>query len=158
MVRLRLQNLISLLVLLRKADCIKRCSSLRVKRKTLGHQVRAWIDHSLSDCSRLWCRELGEMQGIHMTSVTRKVLCAMLVTIVADTGTAQQRSATEETSGEVLAVDLRRQGHRCDAPVTAERDAARSKPDEAAWVLKCANASFRMRLVPHMAAVIEQLD
>jgi len=42
--------------------------------------------------------------------------------------------------------------------VTAVRDAGRSKPDEVAWILKCANASYRMRLVPDMAAAIEKLD
>jgi hypothetical protein len=53
---------------------------------------------------------------------------------------------------------LRTQGFRCDKPVTAERDAARSKPDQAAWVVKCANASYRMRLTPDMAAKVEPLN
>ena len=83
--------------------------------------------------------------------------CALLA-IVPDSGTAQQRGASEEMPAELLAVQLRQQGHRCDAPIAAERDARLSKPDEVAWILKCANASYRMRLVPDMAAVIEKLD
>ncbi|WP_046866653.1 hypothetical protein [Microvirga massiliensis] len=59
---------------------------------------------------------------------------------------------------EILASQLRGQGYRCDAPVTAQRDAQLSKPEEAAWILKCANASYRMRLIPDMAARIEPLD
>jgi hypothetical protein len=64
----------------------------------------------------------------------------------------------QDTPPDILAAQLRLQGHRCDAPVTAQRDSQLSKPDEAAWILKCANASYRMRLVPDMAARVEQLD
>src|SRR5262249_9640584 len=63
----------------------------------------------------------------------------------------------EEAPAESLAAQLRRQGHRCEGPVGAERDAGRSKPDEAVWVVRCANATYRMRLVPHMAAQVEQI-
>ena len=63
----------------------------------------------------------------------------------------------EEAPAESLAAQLRRQGHRCEGPVGAERDAERSKPDEAVWVVRCANATYRMRLVPHMAAHVEQI-
>ena len=64
----------------------------------------------------------------------------------------------QDAPPEVLASQLRLQGYRCDAPVTAQRDAQLSRPDEAAWILKCANASYRMRLTPDMAARVEQLD
>ena len=67
-------------------------------------------------------------------------------------------ASAQETPPEILAAQLRIQGYRCDAPVTAQRDAELSKPDEAVWILKCANASYRMRLDPDMAARIEQLD
>ena len=63
----------------------------------------------------------------------------------------------QETSADVLATQLRRQGHRCEGPVNAERDAERSKPDEAVWIIRCANAAYRMRLIPNMAAHIERL-
>src|SRR6478735_2819934 len=63
----------------------------------------------------------------------------------------------EEAAAESLAVQLRRQGHRCEGPVNAEHDAERSKPDELVWVVKCTNATYRMRLTPHMAAHVEQL-
>jgi hypothetical protein len=81
----------------------------------------------------------------------------VLFAIAAYSAAAQQRGPSEERPGDILAVRLRQQGHRCDAPFAANQDAAHSKPDEAAWILKCANASYRIRLVPHMAAVIERL-
>jgi hypothetical protein len=67
-------------------------------------------------------------------------------------------ASAQDPPPEILAAQLRLQGYRCDAPVTAQWDAQLSKPDEAAWILKCANASYRMRLIPDMAARIEQLD
>jgi len=67
-------------------------------------------------------------------------------------------AAAQATPPESLAAQLRLQGHRCDEPVTAQRDPQLSKPDEDVWNLKCGNASYRMRLVPDMAARVEQLD
>jgi hypothetical protein len=64
----------------------------------------------------------------------------------------------QETPPEALASQLRLQGHRCDDPVTAQRDAQLSKPDEVVWSLRCGNASYRMRLTPDMAARIELLN
>ena len=72
--------------------------------------------------------------------------------------TAQQSGSGEETTAGVLAVRLRQQGYRCDEPARAESDAARSRPDERAWVVMCANASYRMRLIPDLDSVIEPLD
>ena len=72
--------------------------------------------------------------------------------------TAQQRSEGEETPAGILAVRLRQQGYRCDEPARAKPDAAQSRADERAWVVRCANASYRMRLIPDMDAVIEPLD
>ena len=63
----------------------------------------------------------------------------------------------QETPAETLTAQLRRQGHRCEGPVNVERDAERSKPDEPVWVVKCTNASYRMRLIPHTAAHVEQI-
>ena len=67
-------------------------------------------------------------------------------------------ASAQDMPPEILAAQLRMQGYRCDAPITAQRDTQASKPDEAAWILKCANASYRMRLVPDMAARIEEFD
>jgi hypothetical protein len=66
--------------------------------------------------------------------------------------------AAEETPAEMLAVHIRKQGYRCDEPLSAVRDPARSKPDEAVWVLKCTNVTYRLTLIPDMAWKVEQLD
>jgi hypothetical protein len=64
----------------------------------------------------------------------------------------------QEIPAQDLAAPLRVQGYRCDEPVTAQRDAQLSSPDEAVWNLRCRNASYRMRLIPDLAARIEQVE
>jgi hypothetical protein len=59
---------------------------------------------------------------------------------------------------ETLAAQVRLQGHRCDEPLSATRDTALSMPNEAVWVLKCANTSYRLTLIPNMAAKVERLE
>ena len=69
------------------------------------------------------------------------------------TGTA----ATEDAAaGDLIAVQVRNQGYDCAEPVSASRDASVS--DDAVWTLTCANARYRVRLIPDQAAAIETLD
>jgi hypothetical protein len=66
--------------------------------------------------------------------------------------------AAGEAPKDTLAARIRVQGSACDKPLGAVRDAKRSKPDEAVWVLKCENATYRIRLIPDMAAKVERLQ
>jgi hypothetical protein len=65
--------------------------------------------------------------------------------------------SAQQTAAAVIAAQIRALGYRCDEPITANRDAELSKPDEAVWILKCQNATYRVRLIPDMAARVEQL-
>lgn len=57
-----------------------------------------------------------------------------------------------------LADQLKLQGFECKTPQSASRDAAASKPDEVVWIVKCDTASYRMRVIPDMAAKVEKLQ
>ncbi len=57
-----------------------------------------------------------------------------------------------------IAAQIRAQGYTCDKPQSATRDDQASKPDEAVWVLRCEGASYRVRLIPDMAAQVERID
>ena len=59
---------------------------------------------------------------------------------------------------QIIADQVRDQGFSCDKALTAERDPTYSRPDEPAWILKCDNATYRVRLIPDMAADMERLD
>ena len=67
-------------------------------------------------------------------------------------------AAATEDAAQVVAAEVRAQGHACEEPVTATRDAAESTAEEAVWRLECANAAYRVRLVPGMAAEDETLE
>ena len=64
--------------------------------------------------------------------------------------------AAEEKPPEIIAAQIRGQGYSCDKALSAKRDGERS--DDAVWILKCQNATYRVRLVPDMAAHVERLD
>ena len=59
---------------------------------------------------------------------------------------------------EIIADQVRDQGFPCNKALTSERDSTHSKPDEPAWLLKCDNATYRVRFVPGMAANVVRLD
>ena len=57
---------------------------------------------------------------------------------------------------EIIAVQIREQGYACGKAVSATRE--HPELDDAVWILKCDNASYRVRLIPDMAAKVEKLD
>lgn len=70
---------------------------------------------------------------------------------------AAVRAAGTEVSKDIIAVQIRKQGFECRNPLSAERDPAASKPDEAAWILKCEGVAYKVQLVPKQAAKVERL-
>jgi len=67
-------------------------------------------------------------------------------------------AADQESPKEIIAVQIRRQGFPCENPQSVGRDSEASKPDEAVWVLQCENATYRVRLIPDMAADVERIE
>ena len=63
--------------------------------------------------------------------------------------------AAEDMPAEIIAAQIRDQGYACDKAISAKRDGERL--DDAVWILKCQNSTYRVRLVPDMAAKVEQL-
>ncbi len=64
--------------------------------------------------------------------------------------------AADEMPAEIIAVQIREQGYTCDKALIAKRE--HPELDDAVWILKCNNASYRVRLIPDMAAKVERLD
>ena len=61
-----------------------------------------------------------------------------------------------EMPAEIIAAQIRDQGYACEKAMSAKRDGERL--DDAVWILKCQNATYRVRLNPDMAAKVEKLD
>jgi hypothetical protein len=76
----------------------------------------------------------------------------------ADGGLAPVAQAEDEIPAEIIAVQIRKQGFECGNAQSAARDKAVSSADEPVWILKCNNASYRVRLVGNMADHVERLD
>ena len=73
------------------------------------------------------------------------------------TGTvAAQSTGDVEDPKELVAAQVRDQGKTCDTPQSAKREQDQS--DEEVWILECENATYRVKLVPDMAATIEQIE
>ena len=63
-----------------------------------------------------------------------------------------------ESPKDDIAAQIRAQGYACDQPQSATRDPKASKPDEEVWLLRCEGASYRIRLIPDMAAQVERIN
>ncbi len=106
-------------------------------------------------------------------AVPALILGAVLVsTVVAPDALAEERVAQEQVAkeqvakeqvakeqvAEIVAVHVRDQGHPCGKAESAKRDPEASTPEEAVWVLRCDNASYRVRLIPDMRAHVQRLE
>jgi len=65
------------------------------------------------------------------------------------------QASAPDTPVTIISDHIRRQGYPCDAPRQAEHDQQASRPNEAVWFLRCKNASYRVTLIPDMAARVE---
>ncbi len=70
---------------------------------------------------------------------------------------AQVQPADDEDPADIIAVQVRKQGFACGKAESAKRDPAVSEADLPVWILKCDNASYRVRLVGNRADHIEKL-
>lgn len=80
------------------------------------------------------------------------------VTMVQKVGAGVFTASAQEDPTNIVADQIRAQGYKCDSPQSAKRDAQASKPDEAVWILQCESGSYRVRLIPDMAAKVEPID
>jgi hypothetical protein len=88
--------------------------------------------------------------------MVRTLLSRLSLGLILVVPTCLSAHAVEETSADIIAVQIREQGYACDKALSAKREHPES--DDAVWILKCGNASYRVRLIPDMAAKVERLD
>ena len=62
----------------------------------------------------------------------------------------------QEGPKDIIAAQIRSQGYACNSPQSAERDVAASAANQAVWRLRCQNASYRVTLIPNLAAKVEK--
>ena len=93
-------------------------------------------------------------------AIACSAFAASLLTTVVGLSGAPVSAAEDnrETPREIIADHILVQGYPCQSALHAERDIERSKPHEAVWTLKCQDATYRVRLIPDMAAQVERLE
>lgn len=84
--------------------------------------------------------------------VGRFAAASLAVTLVSASSLADSEAA------KVTADKVRAQGFPCAEPVSAQRDPAANRPDEAVWILECRDARYRVRLMEDMPAKVERLQ
>ena len=67
----------------------------------------------------------------------------------------ERRPIFQEVAEDFIAARIRMQGYACKHAQSAEHLRQASRPNEAVWMLRCDNATYRVRLVPDMAATVE---
>lgn len=82
--------------------------------------------------------------------VAHLIVLAVGLSMSAATAVAQDGDAAA-----LVATQVREQGFTCADPVGAEQQGVADT--DVVWILTCGNASYRVRLVPDQAAVIEEL-
>ncbi|WP_295559650.1 hypothetical protein [uncultured Hyphomicrobium sp.] len=93
------------------------------------------------------------MKSDHIVLSTIALTAAVLPLGARSAGAA----GAKEMSKDIIAVQIRKQGFECKNPESATRDPAASKPDDSAWILKCEGATYKVLLIPKMAAKVEKL-
>ena len=88
--------------------------------------------------------------------MVRTLLSRLSLGLILVVPTCLSAHAVEETSADIIAVQIREQGYACDKALSAERE--HPELDDAVWILKFGNDSYRVRLIPDMAAKVERLD
>ena len=67
-------------------------------------------------------------------------------------------AAAQDTDLSIVADQVRSQGFACDNPTAAARIVDASLPDQQVYKLSCDGVSYRVHLIPDMAAEVTKLD
>lgn len=59
---------------------------------------------------------------------------------------------------DIIAAQIRAQGYTCDNPKGATRDPDLSQGEDSGWILDCGDATYKVKLVPDMAATVKKID
>ncbi len=64
----------------------------------------------------------------------------------------------QEAAKDVIATQVRAQRHLCESPESAKIDESTATPGEQSWILRCKNATYWVKLIPHRSADIKRVE
>ena len=66
-------------------------------------------------------------------------------------------AVAQEVPVEVVAAAVRERGYDCKQPQSVKPDPARTAADEKAWILRCENATYRVRFMGDRGAEVSRV-
>ncbi len=85
-------------------------------------------------------------------------LWAVMVALASFAMAPRAVAQSEAEASADVADQVRDQGYKCGEPAKATRDAADSAPELPVWILQCADAKYRVRIVPDQGAEIDPVE
>ncbi len=82
----------------------------------------------------------------------------LFLSLAAALGPVAAGAQTEQTILETVATAVRQQGQICDKPQAVEHDPEHSEPDQKAWIIRCENATYRVKFIRDTKAEVQRLD
>jgi hypothetical protein len=64
----------------------------------------------------------------------------------------------QEDPTEIVAATVRQRGYQCKQPERARPDPDDTSPDEKAWIIRCKNATFRVKFMGDRGAEVEPIN
>jgi hypothetical protein len=71
---------------------------------------------------------------------------------------SRMKNMHADDAAKVIAAQLRRQGVACTFPRHAHRNSENSAANQVVWTLRCDEASYRVRLIPHIGARVMTVE
>jgi hypothetical protein len=127
------------------------------------------VNGSMNACSAslldLLCRQYDFLSGADdrdrlamINCLKSRIVLVVAVAAITQVAVPAPSLAQRETPTEIIASQLRRQGFPCTSPQPAVQDRKDSSPNAAVWRLQCAEATYRITLVPNLAARVERIQ
>jgi len=65
---------------------------------------------------------------------------------------------SQEDPTDIVAAAVRQRGYQCDQPGSAQPDPDNTLPDEKAWIIRCENATFRVKFMGDTGPRVEPVS
>lgn len=65
---------------------------------------------------------------------------------------------SQEDPTDIVAAAVRQRGYQCEQPEGARPDPDNTSPDEKAWIIRCENATFRVKFMGDTGAKVEPVS
>ena len=77
--------------------------------------------------------------------ILHRSLISIAIVFTALAGATPPSFAQDKQAASILADAVRVRGFTCEKPKNVRREAKKSRPDEAVWLIDCGNATYRVR-------------